>query len=116
MCTVRHVFMTVFLRSLRHKMGGGGRKSAFISAMGNFSIQYYLSSASVALPIMSDIEFPEPTWVPYTLRGLVFAGAVVGMCVMGYLGDLVGRKQALIFTMALTILGSLGCALFPWTY
>ena len=94
---------------------GGKKKSGFIAAMGNFSIQYNLSSASVVLPpsIMSDI-YDEPSWSTYTLKGLVFAGAMVGMCVMGYLGDLIGRKRAMIFTLSLTVLGALGCALFPW--
>ena len=90
------------------------KKSEFIAAMGNFSIQYNLSSISAALPLMHDTLFPEPEWSQYVLKGLVFAGSVVGMCVMGYLGDLIGRRKALLMTLAFTVIGSLGCALFPW--
>ena len=38
------------------------------------------------------------------------------MCLMGYLGDAIGRQRALIVTLSLTVLGALGCALFPWSY
>lgn len=97
--------------------GAPKKKSNFIAAMGNFSIQYNLSAASVVLSpgIMGDL-FPQPSWAKYSLKGVVFAGTIVGMCVMGYLGDLLGRKRAMIFTLALTVLGALGCALFPWGY
>jgi PHS family inorganic phosphate transporter-like MFS transporter len=92
------------------------KKSGFISAMGNFSIQYNLSSISAALPIMTDTLFTEPDWATYVLKGLVFAGSVFGMCVMGYLGDLIGRRKAMLTTLFFTVIGSLGCALFPWGY
>ncbi len=38
--------------------------------------------------------------------GLVFAGAVTGMMVMGYLADVIGRRKAMIFTLSLTVAGS----------
>jgi hypothetical protein len=38
-------------------------------------------------------DFPAPAWVSYVLFGLVFAGAITGMCVMGYLGDRLGRHR-----------------------
>ena len=90
-------------------------KSDFLSAMGNFSVQYNLSSASVAVAIMSSSGvYPEPAWAKFVLLGMVFAGAVLGMCVMGYLGDFIGRRKALIVTLLLTVLGSAGSALLPW--
>ena len=45
--------------------------------------------------------------------GMVFTGAVLGMLLMGYLGDLVGRRRGLLITLTLTVLGALGCAAFP---
>ena len=53
------------------------KKSAFIGALGNFSIQYNLSSVSTALPIMSSSTFPEPGWTSYTIKGLLFAIALL---------------------------------------
>lgn len=91
------------------------RKSNFISSVGNFSIQYNLSCASVAIQIMDSTDFPQPMWASYTILGLVFAGAVMGMCVMGYFGDVIGRRKAFILTLSFTVLGGFGCAFFPWT-
>ena len=34
------------------------------------------------------------SWSKMVILGLVFAGAVVGMTMMGYLGDILGRKRA----------------------
>jgi len=59
-------------------------------------------------------DFPEPIWVRYTLLGLVFAGAVCGMTCMGFLGDIIGRRKAMLMTLGFTVLGSLGAAIFPW--
>jgi hypothetical protein len=38
-------------------------------------------NVSASSPVVPD--FPPPPWVHYVLLGLVFAGAVVGMCCMG---------------------------------
>jgi hypothetical protein len=35
--------------------------------------------------------YKEPPWASDVILGLVFAGAVVGMGVMGRLGDILGR-------------------------
>jgi len=48
------------------------------------------------------------------ILGVVFAGAVVGMGGMGYLGDIMGRKRAYCLTMFFIVLGSLGAAVLPW--
>jgi MFS family permease len=102
------------------------RFKAFGPALGNFSIQYNLSCAGIAVAIMKSCsdnvggdckgggDFPEPTWAKYVLMGTVFAGAVVGMLTMGYLGDALGRRKALALTLSLTVLGSLGSAILPW--
>eukprot|EP00051_Salpingoeca_urceolata_P014577 m.185883 g.185883 ORF g.185883 m.185883 type:complete len:492 (-) comp18125_c1_seq3:85-1560(-) len=108
-----------------------GTKSNVISCIANLSIQYNLSAAAIALEFMdsyrddkvpsspkpgdpTESDYPPPGWVSYVLLGTVFAGTVVGMCVMGYLGDVLGRRMAMLVTMALTVAGSLGSALFAW--
>ena len=85
--------------------------SNFVPALSNFSIQYNLSAASIALALMqAHPYFKPPAWVHYVLLGLVFAGAVLGMLVMGYLGDLLGRRRAMVVTMGFQVFGALGCA------
>eukprot|EP01062_Namystynia_karyoxenos_P058878 TRINITY_DN5032_c0_g1_i1.p1 TRINITY_DN5032_c0_g1~~TRINITY_DN5032_c0_g1_i1.p1 ORF type:complete len:547 (+),score=123.32 TRINITY_DN5032_c0_g1_i1:90-1643(+) len=108
---------------------GGTSKSTLIGKIGNFSVQYNLGAASIALAFMtsrddevlgsdsgSRADYPEPDWVKYTLLGTVFAGAVCGMLSLGRLGDpeLLGRNRALVVTLAFVVLGSLGSAIVPW--
>ena len=61
--------------------------------------RYNLSAASIALPFMQAHPFfAPPEWVHYTGLGVVFVGAVLGMLCMGYLGDLLGRRRAMLVT------------------
>jgi PHS family inorganic phosphate transporter-like MFS transporter len=91
------------------------RRSNFIPSVSNFAIQYNLTSASIALPFMQEHPaFAPPGWVAYTLLGAAFVGAVVGMVVMGYLGDVLGRRRAMVLTLALQVAGALGGALLSW--
>jgi PHS family inorganic phosphate transporter-like MFS transporter len=52
--------------------------------------------------------------VHYVALGAAFLGAMVGMMVMGYLGDLMGRHRALVVTTGIQMLGALGCALLTF--
>lgn len=92
-------------------------------AIGNFSIQYNLSCASIAVDFMTaqrnrggneTVDYPEPEWASYVLLGVVFVGAVCGMLVMGYLGDLIGRRRAMVVTLTLNVVGALGSGLLSW--
>eukprot|EP00439_Symbiodinium_sp_Y106_P017116 s1598_g2.t1 len=49
----------------------------------------------------------EPKWAADLTLATVFLGAMVGMLVMGRLGDMVGRARAMQVTLAFTVLGSL---------
>jgi PHS family inorganic phosphate transporter-like MFS transporter len=113
-----------FVHPEPHKPAG---KSNFIAAIGNFNIQYNFSCLSIAIAIMNTAQdvagdddspvpadFPEPVWAKYTILGLVFAGAVLGMIGMGFLGDVVGRRMGLIITLGFVVLGAAGSALFTW--
>lgn len=92
------------------------------------SERYNLSAASVAIPYLipcQDVHnngtnvcqshstqvapngepYPdEPGWASDVILGMVFAGAIVGMCGMGYLGDAIGRRRAMIATLSFTFL------------
>eukprot|EP01059_Diplonema_ambulator_P006895 TRINITY_DN1646_c0_g1_i2.p1 TRINITY_DN1646_c0_g1~~TRINITY_DN1646_c0_g1_i2.p1 ORF type:complete len:510 (+),score=152.56 TRINITY_DN1646_c0_g1_i2:77-1531(+) len=104
-----------------------GNKSTLVGKIGNFSVQYNLGAASIAVVYLTSSDdsvlgssasgsgdYPEPYWAKMTLLGAVFAGAVIGMLTMGYLGDLLGRRKAMLITLSFVVLGALGSALFPW--
>jgi MFS family permease len=101
--------------SVQNRGGPEKKESNFVGAMGNFSIQYNLSAASIALPFLqSHPAFDPPTWVHYVGLGAVFVGAVLGMLGMGYLGDALGRKRAMVVTLAIQVAGAVGCSLLTW--
>ena len=59
-------------------------------------------------------DYPEPVWAHNALMGTVFAGAIVGMITMGYVGDRIGRRRGMIATQALVVVGALASALLTW--
>lgn len=96
----------------------------FVAGCGNFAIQYNYTSASIASAFMlshRDVtgeqvhpDYPEPAWAKEFLHSAVFVGSVLGMLVMGYLGDAIGIRRALIATNSLVVLGALGSAFLSW--
>ncbi|CAE7357407.1 PHT1-13 [Symbiodinium natans] len=97
---------------------------AFASGCSNFSIQYNYQCASIAMAVMSthndlyvknplEADYPPPPWVHRWLLALVFGGSMAGMLCFGYLGDLLGHRQALLGTKGLVVLGALLCATLP---
>ena len=115
----------------------GSGKSTLIGKISNFSVQYNLSAASIAVAVMvshNDTEinsgsdsgvlnntatpltpdFHEADWVKRVLLGAVFLGAVLGMITMGYLGDMLGRRKAMLVTLSFVVLGALGSGLASW--
>lgn len=93
----------------------GSSSNLVIPALSNFSIQYNISAASIALPFLqSHPAFAPPRWVHYVALGVVFAGCMVGMLLLGFLGDLIGRRRAMVVTNAIQVAGALGCALLTW--
>lgn len=93
--------------------GKGGFKAAFIGAVSNASVQYNMQALSIALAFMKS-QYPQPGWVKNTVLGAVFAGALVGMMCMGYLGDVIGRRRAMLLTLSLVVVGALFSALGSW--
>lgn len=86
--------------------------SVITVGLSNFSIQYNFGSIAIALLMMStavctqdDIDLCrkgiQQSWVQGTSSSVVFLGAVLGQLVMGSLGDIIGRSQALLVTMSI---------------
>lgn len=103
------------------------RRAFFISAVGNLSVQYNLSCLGIAVAFMTShrdsvvthevevtADFPEPHWATTALFGTVFAGAMLGMIAMGWVGDQLGRRAGMIATLAFVVAGALGSALLTW--
>eukprot|EP00605_Chrysophyceae_sp_TOSAG23-4_P002797 GSChrysophyteH1.ASY1.ANO1.3081.1 assembled CDS len=96
-------------------------RSAHICA--NFAVQYGLGSAAVAMAIMSTsycttteelcMRGKQQSWVTGTLNGITLLGAMIGQLSMGTVGDILGRSNALLFTMALATLGNALSAIIP---
>lgn len=83
--------------------------SALISMMSNLGIQYNIQVIVVVLELMTPF-YPIKTSQIGTIKSLLFAGAVTGQLTMGYAGDCMGRRKAMILTNVLTVLGSIGSA------
>ena len=102
----------------------GSRLTAYITAMGNFGIQYNFQVIAIVLAFMDNSADSSGSYRPAykrtdaqssTLKSVVFAGAVVGQAVMGYAGDVLGRKRAMVLTNMFTAAGAIGCASFVGT-
>lgn len=96
----------------------GSSRDKYSSKVSNFAIQYNLGCATLAIAIMQtrgDVivdptvtapDFPVLTKTEKTLAlAMIFLGNIVGMLVMGYLGDLLGVARALCVTTAVSIAG-----------
>jgi len=89
------------------------KKSLFISSIANFSVQYNFSDIAIVLMMMKD-KYNQELWVSSTLSSVVFAGAVTGQLLLGYIGDLLGRERSLLLTLGLIALGALSSAFCSW--
>jgi len=87
--------------------------SNLVPLIGNFSIQYNFTSASIAVMFLSNrgyLGYPlvqAPSWSNELTTPAVFIGAMFGMLIMGRLGDVVGRAKALQLTLAIAVVGSI---------
>jgi len=67
------------------------------------------------MPVANEFaDYPEPHWVHTVMKSSVFIGSIVGMLVMGRLGDVVGIKKALILTNSLVVATALASGLLVW--
>merc|ERR1719375_2875204 len=83
--------------------------SNFGPSMGNFSIQYNFTSASIAVNVLGSDDYlghaysKSPAWAKTVTLPIVFVGAMIGMFGMGRLGDLMGRQRAMLVTLSFAI-------------
>jgi PHS family inorganic phosphate transporter-like MFS transporter len=97
--------------------------SPILTSVSNFSVQYNFQAISVALLLMSTSyctstdddcrNGKQAPWVTGTASATVFIGAIIGQLYMGYLGDILGRSQALKVTLALACTGAALSAIIP---
>lgn len=93
-------------------------QSLFVPCMAVFSSNYNFTVTSIALFLMNQ----DPKYKAAsdhvvgnsTVKMLSYAGAIFGMCTMGYLGDLIGRRRAMVFTLSLVCIGALLSSLGSW--
>jgi len=101
----------------------GEQKSSsnFGPCMGNFSIQYNFTAASIAVSVLGSDDYlghaysKSPAWAKTVTLPIVFVGAMIGMFGMGRLGDLMGRQKAMLVTLSFAIVGAIvpACAVGP---
>ena len=95
----------------------------YVPSITNFSLQYNLASASLALTIMGsradDVhtknpDFPCPEWADKTLLALAYGGTFLGMLLFGRAGDIFGRHPVMVVTQLLTAFGIVLTAFLTW--
>eukprot|EP00937_MAST-01D_sp_MAST-1D-sp2_P001851 g1851.t1 len=72
----------------------------FVSACGNMGVAYNFGVIDLALHNMV-AAYPQAPWVVSAVPSSTFAGAVVGQLCLGYLGDRIGRRLAMLVTLVL---------------
>ena len=98
--------------------------AGFVGAAGNLSIQYNLSVLGLALAFAGSHatstakglspDLPQPVWAKYSLLGIVFVGTMLGMVLLGFVGDVLGRRTGMLASLGLVVGGALASALLSW--
>ena len=124
---------------LRNALNNPDQLTAMIS---NYSTSYNAVNVGIVLPILmysiesSSIDEPYSTPQDYVVSSIarrldnnnnseegddeedsivassLLAGMIIGQLIGGYLGDIIGRRPAMMLVMILQIVGSIGSALF----
>lgn len=105
-------------QSLDIASSGESKQSLLVPCLAVFSSNYNFVVTSIALFLMNqDLTYKETFESVFgngTIKMLSYAGAIAGMCVMGYLGDMIGRRLAMVLTLFLVAFGALGSAVLSW--
>eukprot|EP00640_Fibrocapsa_japonica_P001675 CAMPEP_0113940770 /NCGR_PEP_ID=MMETSP1339-20121228/6833_1 /TAXON_ID=94617 /ORGANISM="Fibrocapsa japonica" /LENGTH=479 /DNA_ID=CAMNT_0000944719 /DNA_START=87 /DNA_END=1523 /DNA_ORIENTATION=- /assembly_acc=CAM_ASM_000762 len=81
-----------------------------LAALSNLSVQYNMVNIGTTLLIMQE-TYEESADAKSLCSTALFVGMVIGQVGLGFLGDWLGRRQALVTALFLGIVGSLGSAL-----
>ena len=86
-----------------------------VSSLSNLVIAYNFGIIDLALHNMAD-AYPttQAGWADSAVASSVFAGAVIGQLCLGYAGDRLGRRRALLLTLGLVFWSALATALLTW--
>ena len=87
--------------------------SIAITALPNFATEYNYNAISWAMLWIAPL-YGSPKWADQLAHNSIFAGTLIGMVSLGYVGDVMGRNRAMTITLSLMATGSLLSGLLPW--
>ncbi|TMW65877.1 hypothetical protein Poli38472_003642 [Pythium oligandrum] len=90
------------------------KNRVIVSAVANLSTAYNLAVINYALMLAQRTYPPSTPQVTSSVVSCSLIGAITGQLTFGYIGDAVGRRKGMIFTLLLTIAGALASAILPW--
>lgn len=94
------------------------KHSLLVPCLAVFSSNYNFVVTSIVLFLMNQDPSYRQTLESVvgngTIKMLSYAGAIAGMCIMGYLGDMIGRRLAMVLTLFLVAFGALSSAVLSW--
>lgn len=76
--------------------------------------QYNLAVINYALMMIRQTYPASSPQLTSMVASCSLVGAILGQLTFGYIGDAIGRKRGMIFTLLLTIGGALASAVLPW--
>ena len=91
-------------------------------SVANFGVQYNFTNTATALLFLSEAHGGEGKWFSTGLwsgqasaiiKSAAFVGSIIGMCSLGYLGDVIGRDPAFAVTSAIMVVGAIASAVLP---
>ena len=91
-------------------------------SIANFGVQYNFTNTAIALLFLSEAHngkgqwFTDDLWegrASAILKSAAFVGSMIGMVIMGYLGDVIGRDPAFAVTSAIMVVFSIASGLAP---
>lgn len=77
-------------------------------------LQYNLAVINYALMMIRQTYPASSPQLTSMVASCSLVGAIMGQLTFGYIGDAIGRKRAMIFTLLLSIGGALASAIMPW--